>query len=83
MCYFNLEQEFDRQNRFNKNEGLPSAEEQLMYYMKMINNTLFVGKNKIVLQDNSIVVLNNKGKPCYRTLHLLDALNKAKTLNTR
>ena len=83
MCCFDLKYEFDRQNSFNKDEGLPSAEEQLTYYMKMLNNSLFIGKNKIVLQNSNIVILNKDGKPCHKTLKFSEALNIAKTLKTR
>ena len=83
MQYSNLIYEFDRQNSYNKEEGLPSSEKLLTYYMEMLNDNLFIGKNKIILQDNNIVILNKNGKPCYKTLHFSEALNVAKTLNTR
>ena len=83
MQYYDLIYELDRQNTYNKEEGLPSTEKLFTYYMEMLNDSLFIGKNKIVLQDSNIVILNKNGKPCYRTLNFSEALNMAKTLNTR
>lgn len=83
MQYSDLIYEQDRQNRYNKEEGLPSSEKLFTCYMEMLNDSLFIGKNKIVLQDNNIVILNKDGKPCHRTLNFSEALNVAKTLNTR
>ncbi len=83
MQYSDLIYELDRQNTYNKEEGLPSSEKLFTYYMEMLNNSLFIGKNKIVLQDNNIVILNKEGKPCHRTLNFSEALSIAKTLNTR
>ena len=51
MQYSDLIYELDRQNSYNKEEGLPSSEKLITYYMEMLNNSLFIGKNKIVLQN--------------------------------
>ena len=83
MQYSDLIYELDRQNTYNKEEGLPSSEKLFTYYMEMLNDSLFIGKNKIVLQNNNIVILNKNGKPCHRTLNFSEALSIAKTLNTR
>ena len=83
MQYSDLIYELDRQNTYNKEEGLPSSENLFTYYMEMLNDSLFIGKNKIVLQDGNIVILNKDGKPCHRTLNFSEALSIAKTINTR
>ena len=83
MHYSDLIYELDRQNTYNKEEGLPSSEKLFTYYMEMLSDSLFIGNYKIALQGSHIVILNKDGKPCYRTLQFSEALNMAKTLNTR
>ena len=58
MQYSDLIYELDRQNTYNKEEGLPSSEKLFTYYMEMLNGSLFIGNYKIALQGSNIVILN-------------------------